>query len=122
MVVGDAAGDVMYFRGTDGIPFTISVFTAITDGLYQRLDQNAVATANSPDNAIIRKNCHLVDYVANGITTAETGKIELVSNGMRTQIMIDLSSQAPTNAGRPVLGIPVAAGTELRLLAASTLA
>lgn len=122
MVVGDAAGDIIHLRGVDGIPFTISVFTAATVNLYQKLDQNAVATANSPDNAIIRKRCYITDYISNAVTTQETGKIELVSNGKRTQVMIDLASQAPTNAGRPALNIPIEAGTELRLLAASTLA
>lgn len=109
----------IHMMGADGIPYTISGFLAATDGLYQKLDQNAKASANSPDNAIIRKDSYIVDIVSGGGTTA--GSIELVSNGLRTQIMVDLAMQYPTSSGRPVMRVPIARGTELRILAITTL-
>ena len=118
MAAGNAAGDLLYCRTKSGRPFTISMFTAITIDLYQRLSANSVATANSPDNYRAREDFYIVDVVA----TTATGKIEIEADGRRTQVLIDFASQQPANAGRPALMIPIGAGSTIMMRASTTLA
>lgn len=112
------SAELLYFVGTDGVPFTVSTHLDTTVNLYQKLDLNGVATANSPDNAILAKDCYLVDVAC---ATAATGTVEIVSNGKRTQIMMDIAAHDVANSGRPALRIPFSKGTELRLLAVTAL-
>jgi len=118
MAVGDAAADLIYCRTKGGRPFTISMFTAATVELYQKMSANSVATANSPDNYRAREDFYIVDVVA----TTATGKVEIEADGRRTQVLIDFASQQPSNAGRPALMIPIGAGTTVMMRASTTLA
>ena len=107
--------ETIFLVGTDGVPFTISLFPLATVNLYQHLDLNGIATSDSPKDAIIDRDCYITDWVC---SATPTGTYELVSNGKRTQIMLNRLSHLADNAGRPVLRIPLARGTQLRVRSA----
>jgi hypothetical protein len=60
----------------------------------------------------------LTDFIAG----ATTGTVEIISNGKATSIMIDYATQQASNAGRPVLKVPIKAGSQIRFKVISALA
>jgi len=116
--MADTVGQAQ-FMGRDGMPFSASLFfdTNGAAGTYIPIDPNIVAVTGSPENLRINKDCYLVDLIAG----PATGTIEIVSNGRRTGIVMDLAHRGVTNAARPVLRVPLARGTDFRLLVTAVL-
>ena len=113
----DLAGNIsLMFMGLDGVPFTISAYSDDNQvaNTYLNLDMNQAAITTSPEDAIIPRNCRLVDVVAN-IGTPVTGQIELISRGHSTGIMLETAMFAKDNAGRPALSVPFSENTQLRV-------
>lgn len=76
-----------------------------------------VADANSPKQLDLPKNMIVTDFIAD----AATGKFRIESNGMPTQIVIDLAAQQATSAGRPRHNIKLGVGKTYRFIVESTL-
>ena len=118
MAVGNAAGDLLYCKTRKGRPFTISIFTAATVDLYQKVATNGVAASTSPDRYRAYEDFFIYDIVA----LTATGKVEFEVDGRRTQVLVDFAGQQASNPGRPALMIPFNAGSDIMIRAATTLA
>ena len=102
-------------------PFTISVRTAATVDLYQKIATNGIAATTSPDRYKAPTNFYIYDIVLKA-GLAMTGVLEFEVDGRRTQVLVDVEGQYSTNSGRPALMIPFSAGSDIMIRAATTIA
>lgn len=113
----------LQFVGRDGLPFTVNMHFDGSDvvGDYVQLNPNGVAAAVDPQYCVIPGDCFLIDFIASAVALSTHGVVELISNGRRTGIMIDIDHRAVANPARPKLRIPLARGTEVRLVVVTAL-
>lgn len=118
MASGASAHTLHCKTRASGRPFSIHLYQAAgTLNEYAKIDKNDVAGAGSPDNVILDEDAYVVDFVA-GAATA--GSLELISNGNKTGLTLDIALSLKSLNYRqinPSNMIPLGKGKEYRLKA-----